>query len=344
MMNAAAVTAITVHLPERVETSADLAAEFPGWPVAKIEKSTGIAARHIAAPGECASDLAALAAQKLFASGVCTPGDIDFLLFCTETPDHLLPPSACLLQHRLGLRTSAGAMDFNLGSSGYVYGLALAQGLIETQGLRHVLLLTADTYSKIIHPADKSTRTIFGDAAAATLISAVPVQENGMKPMGPFVFGTDGRGATNLIVPAGGMREPHSAATATEQTDESGNIRSRDHLFMDGGEIFSFTLSAVPKMLAQIYAASGKTKEDVDLFVFHQPNQSMLETLRKQAGIPPERFAVHVRECGNTVSATIPLALQAAAEQNQLRPGMQVLLAGFGVGYSWASTILRWVG
>ena len=341
----AALRALAIHLPEKVETTAGLAAEFPGWPVAKIEKSTGIVSRHIAAPGECASDLAAAAAQKLFAAGHCSPEDIDFLLFCTETPDYPLPPSACLLQDRLGLRTTAGALDFNLGSSGFVYGLAMAQGLIESQGLRHVLLLTADTYSKIVHPADKSVRTIFGDGAAAALISAATsavTPDSSQAQLGPFVFGTDGRGAANLIVPAGAMREPHSAETAAEQTDASGNIRSRNHLFMDGGEIFSFTLSAVPKMLDQILTAGGVSKDEIDFFVFHQPNHGMLETLRKQAGIPPEKFAIYVRDVGNTVSATIPIALYEAQREQRLQPGMRVLLAGFGVGYSWAATLLRW--
>jgi 3-oxoacyl-[acyl-carrier-protein] synthase-3 len=329
---------IEYYLPEQIETGGDLAAKFPEWAVAKIEERTGILTRHIASPDQCASDLAVEAARKLFVSGACSPRDIDFVLFCTETPDYLLPPTACLLQHRLGLPTSAGALDFNLGSSGFVYGLGLAQGLIETQGRRNVLLLTADTYSKLIHPGDKSTRTIFGDGAAAALICA----NSGEPRIGPFVFGTDGQGANNLIVPAGGMRTARSSATAIEQTDSSGNIRSANHLFMDGGEIFSFTLNAVPSLLRQVFSASGKTKEEVDLFVFHQPNQHMLETLRKQSRIPPERFYIYLRDCGNTVSATIPIALKNAQLEGVLKPGALVLLAGFGVGYSWAATLLRW--
>jgi 3-oxoacyl-[acyl-carrier-protein] synthase-3 len=336
----AALRAIEFYLPEQAETGDHVAAQFPDWPVAKIEDRTGIAVRHIAAPEQCASDLAVEAARKLFDSGVCSPDQIDFILFCTQTPDYLLPPTACVLQHRLGIPTTAGAFDFNLGSSGFVYGLALAQGLIESQGRRHILLLTADTYSKLIHPADKSVRTIFGDGAAATLISAA----DGSPPpqIGPFVFGTDGLGAEHLIVPAGGMRKPHSPATALDQTDSSGNIRSANNLFMDGGEIFSFTLNAVPKLLQQILSASGKTKEEIDLFVFHQPNQHMLETLRKQARIPSERFYIYLRDCGNTVSATIPIALKAAQLDGTLKPGALVLLAGFGVGYSWGATLLRW--
>lgn len=337
--SAASIKGIEYYLPEQTESGEDLQGQFPNWPVAKIEKQTGISVRHIAAPNECASDLAVVAANKLFASGLCSASEIDFLLFCTQTPDYLLPPTACLLQHRLGVPTSAGALDFNLGSSGFVYGLALAQGLIENDNASRVLLLTADTYSKLIHPADKSVRTIFGDAAAATLVSKA---DTGEPRIGPYVFGTDGTGANNLIVPAGGMRLPRSAETAREDTDASGNTRSRDNLFMDGGEIFAFTLSSVGNMLRELFAKSGKTEQDIDLYVFHQPNQYMLETLRKQMKIPPERFCIYLKNCGNTVSATIPIALKAAQEEGVLKPGMLVLLAGFGVGYSWAATLVRW--
>lgn len=336
---AAGIRHIEVFLPPQTESNEQLIAEFPDWPVAKIAERTGIRIRHIAAPDVCASDLAISAAQQLFAAAACSPADIDFILFCTQTPDYFLPPSACVIQHRLGIPTSAGALDFNLGSSGFVYGLALAQGLIENGNARNVLLLTADTYSKLIHPADKSVRTIFGDAAAATLVTAL---NTGQPRMGPFVFGTDGAGAGNLMVPAGAMRMPRSAETAVPRTDASGNIRTAENLFMDGGEIFAFTLASVPKLLKQMYEKSGKTKDDIDLFVFHQPNRQMLETMRKQLKIAPERFYIHLEDCGNTVSATIPIALKAAEVEGVLKPGALVLLAGFGVGYSWAGTLVRW--
>lgn len=335
----AIIKRIEYYLPQNTESGDDLRKQFPNWPVSKIEKQTGISVRHIAGPDECASDLAISATQKLFASGICSASEIDFLLFCTETPDYLLPPTACLLQDRLGLPTTAGALDFNLGSSGFVYGLALAQGLIENGNATNVLLLTADTYSKLIHPADKSVRTIFGDAAAATLIAKVDTPG---PRIGPYVFGTDGKGGNNLIVPAGGMRLPRSAETAREETDASGNTRSRDNLFMDGGEIFAFTLSSVGNMLRALFTKSGKSEQDVDLYVFHQPNQYMLETLRKQLQIAPERFYIYLKNCGNTVSATIPIALKASQEEGILKPGALVLLAGFGVGYSWAATLVRW--
>ena len=335
----AALRHIEYHLPPRTETGEQLAAAYPDWNVLKIQERTGIATRHIAAPDQTSADLAVLAASQLFDSGVCTPQDVNFLLFCTQTPDHFLPPTACLLQDRLGIPTTAGALDFNLGSSGFVYGLALAQSLIETLGLKNILLLTADTYSKLIHPADRSVRTIFGDGAAAALISSVP----GDQPrMGPYVFGTDGSGGPNLIVPAGGMRLRSSPDTAVEKTDAGGNIRTDENLFMDGGEIFAFTLNSVPKLVKALLEKAGIDKDAVDLFVFHQPNRHMLEAMRKQIKIPPEKFFIHLENCGNTVSATIPIALRAAQDQGVLKPGALVLLAGFGVGYSWAANLVRW--
>ena len=205
-MKYAAVGPIAVHLPERVETNAQLKAEFPDWDMDLIFEKTGIAARHIAAPDECASDLAVAAAQKLFHEHDVDPHSIDFVLLCTQTPDYPLPTTACLLQSRLGLRTNVGALDFNLGCSGFVYGLSLADGLIRSGAAKRVLLLTAETYSKYIHPADRSLRTIFGDGAAATLIEAADEPT-----LSAFQFGTDGTGADTLLVTKGGAAPAEQA-------------------------------------------------------------------------------------------------------------------------------------
>jgi len=196
-MSRAVIAAIEFHLPERRLTNPQLAEEFPDWGTEKIAEKTGIHARHIAAPGELSSDLANAAALKLFSSGSVRPEEIDFVLLCTQTPDFALPTTACLLQHRLGIPRSAGALDFNLGCSGYVYGLSLAKGLIETGQARRVLLLTAETYSKLIDPADRTVRTIFGDAGAASLVMAN--DEVDQECLGPFAFGTDGAGGRNLV-------------------------------------------------------------------------------------------------------------------------------------------------
>jgi len=335
----ASLAAIEYFLPQRVVSTSDLAEEFPGWPVEKIDDKTGIRERHIAAPEECSSDLAVSAARQLFESGACTPESIDFVLLCTQSPDYFLPTTACLVQDRLGIPTTAGALDFNLGCSGYIYGLGLGQGLISSGQASNVLLITAETYSKFIHPRDKSVRTIFGDAAAATLLTAVD-SESAL--IGPFLYGTDGRGGPNLIVATGGMRKPRTDQSAEPVEDESGNVRSSDNLFMNGAEIFTFTLLTVPKTVCQLLAKAGLTMDDVDLVVFHQANRYMLEHLRAKMNIPTAKFYVAMSHCGNTVSSTIPIALKHAVSQGKLRDGAVVMLVGFGVGYSWGATLVRW--
>lgn len=337
----ATIAAIEYYLPPAVSDTAQLAAEFPEWSVQKIEDKTGVKQRHIATGEECSSDLAVSAARQLFDSGVVTPAEIDYVLLCTQSPDYFLPTTACLVQDRLGIPATAGALDFNLGCSGYIYGLGLAQGLIETGQASNILLLTAETYSKFLHPKDRSVRTIFGDAAAATLVRAVDRCD---PALGPYVYGTNGAGGPHLIVPTGGMREPRTADSATEQTDDSGNVRSRDNLFMSGADVFTFTLEVVPATVAKILERSGLAPDDIDLYVFHQANKYMLEHLRKKIKLPAEKFWVSMSHCGNTVSSTIPIALKDAVAAGKLQPGATVMLVGFGVGLSWGATIARWTG
>jgi 3-oxoacyl-[acyl-carrier-protein] synthase-3 len=335
----AVIRAIEYHLPERVVSSASLSAEFPEWSVEKIDEKTGIGERHIAAANECASDLAVAAARKLFVSGICEPAQIDYILFCTQSPDYFLPTTACLIQQQLAIPSTTGALDFNLGCSGYVAGLGLASGLVETGQARNVLLLTAETYSKYIHPLDKSVRTIFGDAGAATWIQA---DDRGARSIGPFVYGSDGSGARNLIVPTGGQRAPRTADSARLVEDESGNRRTGDDLYMNGAEIFNFTLRAIPKCVKDLLERSGRTMDEVDLFIFHQANQYILDHLRKRLKIPEEKFVLAMRHCGNTVSSTIPIAIKEVGAQGRIKPGALLMLVGFGVGYSWAGALVRW--
>ena len=331
----ACIKAIEYHLPEKILTNAQLTAEFPEWTPERIEKKLGITERHIAAPDECASDLGVAAGQKLFASGVCSPGDIDYVLFCTQSPDYYLPTSACLIQHRLGLPKDSGALDYNLGCSGFVYGLGMAKGLVETGQARRVLLITAETYSKHMHPQDKGVRTLFGDGATATLITGAEDAEAGN--LGPFVYGTDGSGGGTLTVPAGGMRSRDGGAHMTE-----GRPFPDRFLFMDGGAIFNFTLKAVPESLKALLVRANLDMEHVDLFVFHQANAFMLDFLQKKCDIPTAKFYLSMKLFGNTVSSTIPIALHHARKEGRLHPGSKVVVIGFGVGLSWASGLIEW--
>jgi 3-oxoacyl-[acyl-carrier-protein] synthase-3 len=334
----AAICGIASYLPEQVLTNEQLASEYSGWSALKILEKTGIQERHIAGETECASDLATAAAQKLFKDGLCAPEDIDYVLLCTQSPDYFLPTTACLVQERLGLSTSCGAMDFNLGCSGYVYGLGLAKGLIETEQATNILLITAETYSKHIHPGDKSVRTIFGDAASATLVQAVSSDHD---KIGPFVYGTDGRGWNNLIVPTGGLRRAH-AENAELIEDASGNKRTINNLYMNGAEIFTFTLRVVPEMVSKLLARAGERMEDIDLFLFHQANRYMLEHLKRKLDIPDEKLPIMMAHSGNTVSSTIPILLKDLETAGKLKKGQCLMLLGFGVGYSWGGSIVHW--
>jgi 3-oxoacyl-[acyl-carrier-protein] synthase-3 len=325
--------AISYYLPEKILTNEALISEFPEWTVEKVSAKIGINKRFIANDDETASDMAVKAARKLFKENQdIDKNTIDFILFCTQSPDYFLPSSACIIQDRLNIPISCGALDFNLGCSGYVYGLSLAKGLITGGIARNVLLLTSETYTKHIHPKDKGNRTIFGDGASASLIAT-----DGFAEIGHFSLGTDGSGADNLIVKTGAFR--HKGRINDLRYDENQNPYSSDYLFMDGTEIFNFTLESVPRLVRDTLNVNNLIQSDIDLFVFHQANKHMLEFLRKKIQIEKNKFYYYLENAGNTVSSTIPIALYEAQKENKLRGN--ILLAGFGVGYSWGGVILK---
>lgn len=334
----AQIKSVAYYLPEHVLTNEDLAQEFPEWSVEKIATKTGIQRRHIAGETQFSSHLATEAAKKLFERDGVDPESIDYLIVCTQSPDYYMPTTACLVQEQIGLSSKAGATDINLGCSGYIYALGLAKGLIESGQVTRVLVITADTYSKFINPRDKAVRTIFGDGAAATLVEGVDSAEAGLTGI---TYGTNGSGGKNLIVPNGGLR-PGADIAPKSNVDSRELALSGHDLFMDGPEIFNFSLEVVPGTVAEILEKAEVSEEDIDLFVFHQANAFMLEHLRKKLGVPSEKFFVSLAEAGNTVSSTIPIALADAVEQGVLRPGMRVLLMGFGVGLSWGGLVATW--
>lgn len=332
-MQKAYIKAISYYLPERVVTNEELVKEFPEWSVEKVAKKVGVNSRHIAAADETAGDMAEKAALKLFEEYNIAPETIDFLLLCTQSPDYHLPSTACILQDRLGIPTSAGAFDYDLGCSGCVYGMAVAKGLIAAGIAKNVLLLTAETYNKYLHPSDKSNRSIFGDGSAACLIST-----EGIAEIGEFSLGTDGSGADKLIVRTGASRHPEKDGKSS--VDVEGHTRYDDYLYMDGGGIFNFTLDAVPAMMKDILVKNGLQKEEVDYYVFHQANKFMLSTIRKVCTLPKERFFINLEDTGNTVSSTILIGLKQCLDAGTIHNGMKVMVAGFGVGLSWAGAML----
>jgi 3-oxoacyl-[acyl-carrier-protein] synthase III len=338
-MRVAAIQAIEHHLPEQRLTNEVLATLYPGWTAQKIFDKTGIRERRVVGPNEFASDLAVAVTEKLLAHTKLDRSRIDLLLYCTQSPDYFLPTTACLIQDRLGLPTTAGALDYNLGCSAFPYGLAIVRGLIETGVGSTALLVMAETYSRFINPKDKSVRTLFGDAASATLITAV---ERDAPTLGPFVFGTDGSGAENLIVRRGGIREPLGNEPLPEITDASGNVRTDANLYMNGPAIFEFTIRRIPAVIAELLRRAEMTMDDVRWVILHQANEYMLRYLQKKIAIPDEKFAVHFAHCGNTVSSTIPIVLQDLVETDKVKRDDLVMTVGFGVGYSWGANLIRW--
>ena len=323
MTKSCKITAVSTYLPDTVLRNEELEKQFPDFKAAKITKKVGIRERHISAPGETALDMGEKAAEKLFS--ICPEAqEADFLLFCTQSPDYFLPTGACILQSRLGMKTAMGAFDYNLGCSGFVYGLAVAKGLLAGGIASKVLLITAETYSKYLNKEDKGNRSIFGDGAAATLISSCEEEH-----FGEFVLGTDGTGYQNLIVKNGGSRNRHDGSAG-------------DNLFMNGPEIFNFTIEVVPQLVQNVLAKNDMTLDQVDHFVFHQANKYMLSYLGMKIGIPEEKFYIDMEDTGNTVSASIPILLEKLQKKASLRPGDRILLAGFGVGYSYGAGILTW--
>lgn len=301
---------IAYYLPNKVLTNGELLLDFPEWSCDKVFDKLGIKERHIAASSETVTDMAARAAENLFAQGVVKREDVDFILLCTQSPEYYLPSSACLVQSRLGLSTRCGALDFNLGCSGYEYGLALAKGLIVSKTAKNVLLITAEQYTKYLAEDDKGNRTIFGDGASATLVSI-----SGFAEIGESVLGTDGSGAKCLIA---GKNTP---------------------FFMDGPEILNFSLERVPQMIEELLDKNNMKKEDVSLFVLHQANQYILRFLQRKLKVDDAHFYYCLEHVGNTVSSTIPIALCEARKEGRLKGN--VLLAGFGVGLSWGAVGIR---
>lgn len=328
------IKGISYYLPEKVVTNAELLQQFPEWSVDKVAKKVGVFSRHLAAENETAGDMAEKAALKLFEEYNISPKDIDFVMLCTQSPDYFLPSTACVLQHKLGIPTYAGAFDYNLGCSGCVYGLAIAKGLISAGIANNVLLLTAETYNKYLHPSDKSNRSIFGDGAAACLIST-----DGFAEIGEFSLGTDGSGADKLIVRTGASRCKN--VTGISEVDDEGHTRYDDYLYMDGGGIFNFTLDAVPAMMKDIIDKNNLSTDNIDYYVFHQANKFMLNTIRKICVIPKDKFFLNLEETGNTVSSTVMIGLKQCLEAGTIKHGMNVMIAGFGVGLSWGGTTLR---
>jgi 3-oxoacyl-[acyl-carrier-protein] synthase-3 len=332
------IKAISYYLPENVLTNSDLLVRFPDLNIADVERSTGIERRHISASDEFASDMAMKAAQNLFEEHSIDKSEIDFLILATESPDYVGPATSCMLQQRLGLSKNIGAFDLGIGCTGFVMALSVANGLIETGNATNVLLVTSENITKYINPLDKSTLLLFGDGAAAALISK-STDEN-KSAIHNFVFATDGRGAEELNLKYGAARFPLNKADMTVFTDKYGNTRNEANLFMNGTAVFAFSVKAALDLVKTLLAKHNMAIENIDQFVFHQANKIILDTIGKKLNLPEYKLYYCLHDTGNTVSSTIPIALYHALKEKRIKKGDTLLLATFGIGFSAAGVII----
>ena len=314
--------------PERRLTNADFVERLGEDVVRDVTKMVGVETRYWVPPGQTTSDLCLIAGERLLKQLDWAPDSVDALIFVSQTPDQRLPATACVLHSRLGLAPHCQAFDVGLGCSGYVYGLWLASTLI-TAGCARVLLMAGETSSLLIDPDERGTALLFGDAGTATAL-----ERDDAAPATTFVLGTDGGGAGNLIVPAGGFREP------VQDPRRTGPFNP-EHLFMDGGEVFAFTLRAVPRLVAETLAHAGCAVDEVDAFVLHQANRFMLTHLFKKIGAKPEQAPINIDRFGNTSSATLPLLLTTDLAERLTTAPAKIALVGFGVGYSWGAALMQ---
>jgi 3-oxoacyl-[acyl-carrier-protein] synthase III len=331
------ITAIDYFLPKDVVTNNDLKKDNPDWNLDGVEKKSGVLERHIASEDETALDLAVYACTKLFNQNPTHKQDIDAVIFCTQSPDYIMPPNSYLLQNKLRLSENIMAYDFNLACSGYIYSVAMSHSLIFSGLAKKVLLVNADTYSKYISHKDRSTRVLFGDAAAVTI-----AEKSNEKGIIDTAFLTDGASYKSFYIPAGGSRMPKSKGTGIFEEDNNGNLRSKNNIYMDGLSVWAAINSRVPKQIKSLLQKNHLSISDVDHYFFHQASKMTIDSLIKALGIDSKKVFINLTDKGNTVSASIPIAMKEAIQKKILKRGDLLLLSGFGVGMSYAAMLIKY--
>lgn len=328
---------IAYYLPERIVTNANIKKEHPDWDIQKVGEKSGVLQRHIAGKNETAFDLASKAIEKLFSKSSLSVNDIQGIIFCTQSPDYIMPSNAFLVHKKFGFGTNVWAFDYNLACSGYVYGLTIARGMLETNMAQNILLITADTYSKYINPNDRSTSVLFGDGAAVSLLCL----EEG-KGIIDIELASAGNEFDSFYIPSGGCKIPKNEDTKKIQADFSGNQRTLEDIQMNGFAVWKFISRTVPEQIATLLKRNNLYVDDIDMFGFHQASKLTLDSLIKVLKIQSEKVYMNLDRVGNTVSASIPIALKDAEINGYLKKGDLVLLSGFGVGLSWGSLIMKY--
>jgi 3-oxoacyl-[acyl-carrier-protein] synthase-3 len=330
------IQGIAAAVPKNIINNYDYTEHFPKEDVKEIVDKTGVKERRFAEVGTCASDLCFAAANQLFDDLQIDKSEIDALIFISQTADYRMPATSIVLQHKLGLSKKTMALDINLGCSGFVYGLSVAYSLMQQPSFRKILVLDGETRSRIYSPKDRKTAFLFGDAGIAAII-----EKDEKYGISHFSLGSDGSKESLIKVDAGGYRNPSTAETLTEKVvDEYGNIRSDEHGYMNGADVFNFVLLEIPKDIKNLLATSQETIETIDHFVFHQANSYMNDYLKNKMKLPEEKVPTSIEKFGNTSSVSIPLTITLKLK-NKLLGNKKLLLSGFGVGMSWASAVIQ---
>jgi len=334
--NSIGISGIAAAVPKNTIDNYNYTANFSTPDVKEIVDKVGIKERRFAPDGMCASDLCFAAAEKLISDMEVDKSEIDLLIFVSQTPDYRMPATSLLLQNRLGLGKHVAAFDINLGCSAFVYGMSIVYAFMQTGGFRKALLLDGETRSRVYSPKDRKTAFLFGDGGVAAIIE----QD---EKFGESIFSLNSDGSlSNLIkMDAGGYRNQSTVDTLTEKVvDEFGNIRSEEHGYMNGADVFNFVINEIPKNYKFILEKSGLTNETIDFVVFHQANDYMNSYLAKKLKLPVEKVPSCIEKFGNTSSVSIPLTIVTQLK-NKLFGSKKIILSGFGVGMSWATAMIN---
>ena len=329
------ISQIEYHLPEYILTNQEIGKLHPKWDMNTTSLKTGVFSRHIAKKEETAFDLAKIAVKKLLYNTNIKQEEIGGIIFCTQSPDYLLPSNAFLIHKEFNFKSDVWCFDYNLACSGFIYGLAIARGMINTRMAKHVILINADTYSKFINKNDRSTSLLFGDGAAVTLLSYSDIDS-----VIDIALASEGASYKSFYIPAGGTRNPINDTSKVEKADVVGNIRSNENIHMDGHSVWSFISKTVPSQINSIMKKNKLTFNQIDQIIFHQASKFTIDALIKSIEVDPSKCYINMNLIGNTVSASIPIALKNAIEVGKVKEGDLLLLSGFGVGLSWGSLLL----
>jgi 3-oxoacyl-[acyl-carrier-protein] synthase III len=329
------IKSIQYYLPDNIVTNEDIQKENPDWNLDKVSEKSGVYQRCIARENETAFDLSVKACDKLFQKN--DKKDIDGIIYCTQSPDYIMPSNSFLLHNYFNLENRVFAYDFNHACTGYIYCLAMANAFIKSGMATNILLVNADTYSKYINRKDRSTRVLFGDGAAATIVK----ESNNNRGIIDIELESFGSGYDKFWIPAGGHRLPKTDSTSVEVENEKGNIRSKNDIEMDGFGVWSFINSVVPKQLDRLLKRNNIDKTEIDQFVFHQASLMTLKSIMRAMRLNEEQVFINITNIGNTVSASIPIALKDAMDQGEIKNGSTVILSGFGVGLSYGSILME---